>query len=426
MTDLLKARLAEITAGDNPTEVSGTSVDVPFNPTSLRVQISNKTAGGQQAGAQARQRPGTGEMQVSFDLIFDVADLEDGDVLEHTKMVERFVRPQGTQPGKEAPPRVLFQWGSFLVQGTMDSANIDLDLFDASGIPLRAKVAVTIKGQDPRWVYQSPPAHTPNNTGSGSGSGAGGQPNGLNGVPAGLPGTQGNSSLLDKVVQAMPGESLPQLAARFGMAPSAWRALADGSSNPFSLSLGQEVGLPAGLSRGTANGLQSQGQDPGRSVSSLPLVSAPAVSEAAAPVALRAQGVDALRQGQAMAVRGGLGASIEQTKGEQHQSKARQSLQAFGVQPAPTSDAQGRPWGAGVPLRPRVGSGQAPAQVDAQRMALRHPVASANTALQASAASANVGARRGQATSTVRKASTGRSSAGGRGCGCSGRKRSGP
>ena len=39
MTALAKARLAEITATDNPTEVPKTSVPVQFNPTSLRVQI---------------------------------------------------------------------------------------------------------------------------------------------------------------------------------------------------------------------------------------------------------------------------------------------------------------------------------------------------------------------------------------------------
>ena len=74
MSALVKARLAEIGSGERPTETPNTSVDVQFNPTTLRVQISNRTAGGTQAGAQARQRPGTGEMQVSFDLIFDTAD----------------------------------------------------------------------------------------------------------------------------------------------------------------------------------------------------------------------------------------------------------------------------------------------------------------------------------------------------------------
>ena len=162
MTALTKAYLAEITSGDSPTEVGGTKVDVQFNPTTLRVQLSNRTAGGQQAGAQARQRPGTGEMQVSFDLVFDTADegttTQAVSVLDRTKAVERFVRPRSARPGQEAPPRVVFVWSDFQVQGTMESANIDLDLFSAQGVPLRAKVSVSIKGQDPRWAYTPAPA----------------------------------------------------------------------------------------------------------------------------------------------------------------------------------------------------------------------------------------------------------------------------
>ena len=213
-------------------------MDVQFNPTTLRVQISNRTAGGTQAGAQARQRPGTGEMQVSFDLIFDTADEGTSEagvsVLDRTATVERFVRPRGPRPGQEAPPRVLFEWGSFLVQGTMESANIDLDLFDANGVPLRAKVSVSIKGQDPRWTYPPAPANAAAAPGSfparpGSGSA----------LPAGSPGTQGNSQSPERIAQAMPGESLAQLAARNGFDPKAWRALAEGLSNPLQLTLGR-------------------------------------------------------------------------------------------------------------------------------------------------------------------------------------------
>ena len=105
-------------------------------------------------------------------------------MLDKTKTVERFVRPKGNRAGEEAPPRVIFKWGSFLVQGTMESANIDLDLFDAKGVPLRAKVSVTIKGQDPRWTYA--PAPNPQLPGSTAGSGTS--------LPAGTPGTQGNNA----------------------------------------------------------------------------------------------------------------------------------------------------------------------------------------------------------------------------------------
>ena len=412
MTALLKARLAEITPGDNPTEVPDTSVDVQFNPTSLRVQIANKTAGGQQAGAQAKQRPGTGEMQVSFDLVFDTAD-DGGDVLKKTATVERFVRPKGNQAGQEAPPRVLFEWGSFQVQGTMDSANIDLDLFDAGGIPLRAKVAVSLKGQDPRWTYQPAPAPSPANPAT---SPAGGAPGGL---PSGTPGTQGSTRAPDKVVQALPGESLQQLAARHGLDPSAWRALADGLGHPLKLGLGQEVALPPGLGQGAASGRQAQGQDPARSTAGLPLVGAASVPAsagvsargAAAPASSRAAAPgNAIRQGQAVAGQGGLGPAITQAKDHAHQLGARRSLGAFGVAAQACADTDGRPWGAGVPLRPRIGSGVAawPAP-SPTHMALGAPI----PVVRAASAATGQGARPSPRTPKTPVS---------RGCGCRGRK----
>lgn len=427
MTALAKARLAEITATDNPTEVKDSSVPVQFNPTSLRVQIANKTAGGQQAGAQARQRPGTGEMQVSFDLVFDTADEagEGGkavDVLKKTADVERFVRPKSSKPGEEAPPRVLFEWGSFLVQGTMESANLDLDFFDAGGTPLRAKVAVTIKGQDPRWTYQPQPAPSGANSASNPSAAQ-------NGLPAGTPGTQGSAKAPDRVVQAMPGESLQQLAARNGLDPSAWRALADGLGNPLKLGLGQEVALPPGLGQGVAAGHKAQGQDPARSNAQLPLVGAGSVPASAGPSARAMSGVadsasggaaagrtapgDALRRGQAVASQGGLGPAIGQVKAQVHQQGARLSLGAFGLGGQPTADTDDRPWGMGVPLRPRVGGAVegGPAVPVATRMALGSAVPRNATVSNASSSSGRAGKAAARGSTPVS-----------RGCGCKGRR----
>ena len=362
MSGLKKAYLAEISSGNSPTEVDGTKVEVQFNPTSLRVQISNRTAGGQQAGAQARQRPGTGEMQVSFDLVFDSADEgstgQGVSVLEKTKSVERFVRPKGAGAGQEAPPRVVFVWGGFLVQGTMESANIDLDLFDSEGVPLRAKVSVSIKGQDPRWTYTPAPAAPP----VAAAPAPGNVPPSATGLPPGAPGTKGNGLAPDRIVQALPGESLAQLAARAGFDPAAWRAIAGGLANPLKLELGQEVPLPPGGGRGAATGSSTQGSDPARTTAALPLVApqqAPA-GGAASPQAPRpaAATADPVRQGQAVAQSGGLQGAIAQVKDAAHQQGAAASLGAFGHAGAASSDAADRPWGSGVPLRPRF-TGQA-------------------------------------------------------------------
>lgn len=410
MTALTKAQLGEITSGDNPTEVPNTLVDVQFNPTTLRVQISNRTAGGQQAGAQARQRPGTGDMQVSFDLVFDTADegsTEQGvSVLEKTKMVERFVRPKGNRAGEEAPPRVIFKWGSFLVQGTMESANIDLDLFDAKGVPLRAKVSVTIKGQDPRWTYT--PAPNPQPAGSAAGA-SGGAPR--TSLPPGTPGTSGSNAAPDRILQAMPGESLAQLAQRAGLDPGAWRALADGLGNPLKLSLGQEVPLPASASKGTASANTSQ--DPGKTAAGLPLVNAGQASSSGAgsnDAARngRTQATDPVRKGQAVVAQGGVGGAIANVKGEAHQQGATTSLHAFGIAAADTADTGTRPWGAGVPLRPRFGSQSGATRRDPTQAAW---IARPSTPPTASARPASTATARSTARSTPRV-----------GCGCRGRK----
>ncbi len=359
MPALTKAELVEVSSGNNPQPVGSADV-VQFNPTTLRVQVSNRTAGGQQAGAQARQRPGVAEITVSFELVFDTAD-EGDDVLRKTSIVDRYVRPQGTGRGQEAPPRVQFTWGSFQVQGTMESANTDIDLFAADGTPLRAKVAVSIKGQDPRWSYQPSPAPPP-----ASGAGSPAQAVNAPALPVGSPGSSGSNQAADKVVQAMPGEGLAQLAARFGLDPGAWRALAAGVDNPMALSLGQEVPLPAKLGGSAASGSAAQGSDPASRTAGLGLTAADRATPAGQPPSPSGNTVRRAPQQAALALtaKGGLGGAIGETRARSHQAGADASLAAFGLAAADTGDSSSRPWGAGVPLRPRFGGGTAAARRD--------------------------------------------------------------
>lgn len=436
MSELRKARLGEIGSGDGPQEGSNW-VDVQFNPTSLRVQISNRTAGGQQAGAQARQRPGTGEMQVSFDLVFDTADEgttdEPVDVLKRTASVERFVRPRGTQPGQEAPPRVAFEWGSFQVQGVMESANIDLDFFDASGVPLRAKVSVTIKGQDPRWAYEPDPRLAAGGQGSASGDSGARQaasgpaalqapPGGAGGLPAGAPGTQGAKGPVQQLLQAMPGESLAQLAARAGVAPSAWRALAPsggGAVGSQGLALGQEVSVPAGLGGGQGGGLatgrQTAGRDPGRTASQLALTTGTKGGGGSSASSVGASSTPAVQQGQALAALGGVGDAIQQRHDARHQRGAADSLRAFGQAPGATEATDDRPWGAGVPLRRRLGAASLGGGA-------RGSATFAATGATASTAMASRPATPSSIRSST-KATTKTTGVASRGCGCRGRRR---
>jgi contractile injection system tube protein len=359
MTQLVKAQLCEISGDDRGTEI-GTPIDVQFNPTSLRVSISNRTAGGQQAGSQARQRPGTGEIQVSFDLVFDTADEGTTDapvpVTRKTQIVEKFVRPRGSSPAQQTPPRVQFKWGSFLVQGVMESANIDLDLFAGDGTPLRAKVAVSIKGQDPSYRYDP---LVPS-----SAAGAGGPPPGARDPAPGTPWTRGTNDTPAQLAQALPGESLQQLAARNGLDPNAWRALANGIANPLSLSAGVEVALPASLSLGGSGltGAAAAGADPGKVAGQLPLVNRQGLPQQPAAAAARAPAgdgrADPVRAGQALTRQGGVTGAIERVRADAQRTAVSASLSAFGVA-APSDGAAAvsaascvpRPYEMGIPVR---------------------------------------------------------------------------
>jgi hypothetical protein len=235
-------------------------------------------------------------------------------------------------------------------------------------VPLRAKVAVSIKGQDPRWTYTPAPGPTAGN-GAGNQPGGAPSPQGGTALPPGAPGTQGNGLSPDRIVQALPGESLAQLASRAGFDPAAWRALADGLANPLRLELGQEVPLPASAGKGAATGLAAQGSEPAKTATMLPLVStaqATASGEGSSDATrnTRPAAADPVRQGQAVASQGGLQGAIAQIKKAAHQQGAGASLAAFGFDAGASADAGDRPWGMGVPLRPRFGSRQGGARRD--------------------------------------------------------------
>lgn len=323
MGSLSKATLRELAATEGGAPI-GDPVSVQFNPTSLRVQLTNKSPGGQQSGSQARQRPGTGEMTVSFDLVFDTADEGTPDapvsVMKKTELIEKYVRPRGNTPSLQTPPRVEFKWGTFLVEGVMESANTDLDHFASDGTPLRAKVAVSIKGQNPAYRYEAGKEGQP------GASDTAAAPPGPHTPAAGAPGTTGGADTPAKIAQAMPGESLPQLAARNGLDPAAWRALAAGIGNPLNLGAGVEIALPATLN--LRPGVTGQ-----------------------AGATLAPGPVDPVRQGQALMRQGGVRGAIDQDRGAAHSFAVGASRSAFGMAPVTTPVVAPPPYGAGVPLR---------------------------------------------------------------------------
>ena len=105
---LEKATLTRL-ANDASDREQGDPIPVQFNPASLRLTISNNTEGGTSTGRQQRQFTGNASTELSFDLVFDTADEDDGagrprSVREKTAMVEQFVLAQGSGSTRQSPP----------------------------------------------------------------------------------------------------------------------------------------------------------------------------------------------------------------------------------------------------------------------------------------------------------------------------------
>jgi hypothetical protein len=292
---------------------------------------------------------GRSSTELSFDLVFDTADeiREDGtarDVRERTAMVERFLIPK-TENGerKPVPPRVRFHWGELVLVGVITNLSIDFELFSPDGTPLRAKTSVSIQEQDPRYEYLE------------AGAGAARESVG-GGAGSGRPGEPGSDSRgdPDRSASTQDGESLADFAARQGLDPARWRALAAQVDDPRSLPAGQELSfdstLSAALGVGARSGATAQGVGTGEGE--------PGLAEG---------GGSALARGRALARAGGLASALDAAAGADAAARTAAEREAFdrpGPADAPVGEAQdrrARTFGRGVPLRPLRGARDEPA-----------------------------------------------------------------
>lgn len=134
------------------------AVEVQFNPTSLRVGLSNSlNTGDQQNSDKAAQYVSSSSSSLSIELIFDTSlpdeyveqqDSQDVRLLTR-KIAERFMKPgelvEEDSENRQTPSRCLFQWGAFEFVGILEKFDETLDFFSPEGIPLRATVSLTIK-----------------------------------------------------------------------------------------------------------------------------------------------------------------------------------------------------------------------------------------------------------------------------------------
>jgi len=240
-----KAQLVELDGTLQNPKSGGKTVNVQFNPESLKLSFANQvrnndssssagTSGGgsgggadQAQGTQGRQFVGTGTTKLAVQLWFDVnAVPADGervdDVRRLTQEVVFFIRPQESPDDatKFLPPGIRFSWGSFIFDGLVDSIEETIEFFSSEGKPLRASVALGLSQQTILLSSFS---------GSGRQGGRGGRPAGTSPLAA-----------------APAGSTLQGLAAQAG-AGADWQSIAtaNGIDNPRQLQPGQLIDLQA-------------------------------------------------------------------------------------------------------------------------------------------------------------------------------------
>lgn len=228
-----RARLVEI-EGYSTRErkvPDGKEVKVQFNPESLKLSFANEHKGGDQPGGSSRQFVGSASSKMSVELLFDTT-ADGSDVRKETEEVAYFImaKPGKKKGSKRVPPKVRFEWGSFIFEGVVDSMSETLEYFSEQGVPLRATVGLNLSRDDLVFLFGKP-----GQVGAGT----------LSNVP-GAPGTT-------SLERPRPGDSVQSMAGRGGRSRD-WRAIAEANDIDDPLRLPPETLLDMNVGAGGAAG----------------------------------------------------------------------------------------------------------------------------------------------------------------------------
>jgi nucleoid-associated protein YgaU len=201
----------------------GDRIDCLFNPSELTVSKSNSWNAGQSKGRNAPELrfQGGQSATLSLNLTFDTT--RDGtDVTEHTTKLLDLMKVDASLPGADRarnsarPPWVEFHWGKLhSFRAIVDKLQIRFTFFAADGMPLRAKVDVTLKQwkDEAELPLQNPTSFTPT---------------------------------VHTVHTLLPGETLDRLAAEHYSDPTRWRLIAEANRivDPLDLTPGTTLSIP--------------------------------------------------------------------------------------------------------------------------------------------------------------------------------------
>ncbi|OAI01636.1 hypothetical protein [Methylomonas methanica] len=260
-------------SGDNDSPDLDNAIDVQFNPSSLKVSLSNTLKENARNGnSRSAQFVDKSSSNLTIELIFDTTYIEPpgggqgggqtassagsnssskkaieqgSDVrLETKKIADTFIKPVAEGDKLKAPKRCLFQWGAFEFLGLVQSFDETLDFFSPEGRPLRA--TVSLKLSEDRYQFRNRAVEqAARNTPSLSSTGAGPQ------------------GATDQNAAPVPGGS--------GEGVGNWRdtSLFNGIESPRmpslsvvavpSLSLSASVGISGGVGFGVSTGVNISG-----------------------------------------------------------------------------------------------------------------------------------------------------------------------
>jgi nucleoid-associated protein YgaU len=130
----------------NTDSVVPIQIPVMFNPPEYQIQKTNQFAeiGIPGLGSSLLQFVRGSAQTLTIELFFDTTDLGI-DVRNITELVVGFT---DVNSETHAPPRLLFLWGSLVFPCVLESVTQRFDYFNAVGMPLRARLSVTLKGND--------------------------------------------------------------------------------------------------------------------------------------------------------------------------------------------------------------------------------------------------------------------------------------
>lgn len=208
---------ADINAILSPKSKDETELVFMFNPTQYKLSQSvkiDRTKSIWNAGGSAEYL-GTGPMILSMELFFDDFASARGDVTPKISKLLEWQMPNDID--EVPPPLVKFQWGNKQLDdftGVITQLDINYTVFRRDGVPLQAKVSITVEG-----------------------------------ALTLVPGTNPTSHAVDmrRIHTVIEGETIASVAyAELGR-PSYWRAIAEvnGIDDPLRVKPGQALLIPS-------------------------------------------------------------------------------------------------------------------------------------------------------------------------------------